>query len=126
MLMEIFTRDNGRTTKRMGMVATLTQTEQLTLESGKMTNSMEREWKPGLMEPSMKANIRTERSMGKEPLLSLMGLFTQEISFRTRFQEGDDMFGQMVKTMKDLGRKIKCMGTANSLGKTESGMKGIS
>lgn len=62
MLMEIFTRETGQTTKQMGKELTLTPTELSMLGSGKTTNSMDMDLKHGLMVPYTKVNTQKERN----------------------------------------------------------------
>lgn len=63
MQMEIFMKDNGKMIKLMVTELTNTLMAQLTLENGKMINSMEEDLKHGQMEPSMKGYILMVRNM---------------------------------------------------------------
>ena len=58
-LMEIRTKENGRTIKLMAAVAIIMQTEQRMKEIGNAINSMATGLKAGLMEHAMKAIIKT-------------------------------------------------------------------
>lgn len=58
--------DSGKMTKPMVMVLINMQMVQPMSETGKMINNMERELRPGPMEPSTKVNMQKARNMAKE------------------------------------------------------------
>jgi hypothetical protein len=84
--MEMFTRDNGRTTWLMGWVATSMSMAAYTMESGRMTCSMAMGLKSGPMEPCSTVNI----IMGRCSLVSSLGLTvatTKDSLIRTYFKD---------------------------------------
>ena len=66
MLTVMFMKEIGKTTKQMDREHTLMQMEPDTQESGRMINSMVKEWKLGLIMQYMKGSIRRERKTGEE------------------------------------------------------------
>jgi hypothetical protein len=145
-LMDLSTKENGKTTRQMGMANLYMQTETFMrvngrmirhmewattsmrmelpiMESGKMTNSMGRELKHGLIVQNMKASIMKVKNTERELCSLLMVVSTQGTSSLMKYQAKENMFGQMENLTKDNGRKIKCMDMVCSLGKMEKDMK---
>ena len=67
-------------TRLTGRVLISTMMELSILASGIRTISMGRDWRPGLMEPDTKGNIREGKSMAKENLTGLISLAMMENS----------------------------------------------
>ena len=64
-LMEMSTREIGKTIKLVDMVRINTSTEPSMKENGLMISSMEKEWKLGSMEADTKATMKRARKMEK-------------------------------------------------------------
>lgn len=60
MLMAICMRENGSTTRLMALVFIATKMEHFTRESGMRINSMEADWRNGLMDPCLKEHTLME------------------------------------------------------------------
>jgi len=71
-------KESGKMTKLTAMELIHTEMVQGILELGKMTNSMVKDKKLGLMVPNMKVNTMKERNMVKENYYLLMALLTME------------------------------------------------
>jgi hypothetical protein len=79
--------------------------------------------KNGLMELSMKASTKMERSMEMGSLRSLILALTQ-VNFKImKFQAWENMSGQMEKCMKVNGTKIKCTDKVSLSGGMENATK---
>ncbi len=85
--------------------------ELLTMESGKMTSSMEMERKRGLMARDMKALIMKAKNMEGGHFVLQMALYTLVTSNSTRFLGRVSTSGLMVSSTRVNGRRTRCMGT---------------
>ena len=74
MQMEIFTMDNGKTTKLMDLVNTLILMELSMKGTGLMINNMDKERKNGQMVHNMKETINSVRKMEEVSSYGLIGL----------------------------------------------------
>ena len=97
------TRENGLTTKLTVTVSTLTQTVLNMLATGKKTSRMDRELKPGLMEPDTLEHTSTERNTEKENLFGQMAQDTRESSTITTFMELESTNGQTEENTMESG-----------------------
>ena len=109
MPMEMYMRVSGRMIKHTEWVTTSTQMGQLTMENGKMINSMERELKLGPTVQSTKDSTMKARNTEKGLFNLLTAASTLGTSNLTKYLEKENMYGQMVSHMKVNGRRIKCM-----------------
>ena len=75
-------------------------------------------WNPGLMVPSMKGSTKTARKMGMENLPSQMAAITKGHLRPTRLVDKARIFGLMESTMRETGRRIRCMETDSLTGAT--------
>ena len=93
---------------------------------GLMINNMELEWNHGQMVLNMKESIEMAKKMAGESLPLLIQVIMKENSVRMRFVDMASIIGLMESTMRELGKRIKCMAKEFLFGKMARGMKGIS
>jgi hypothetical protein len=106
--MEIFMKASGSMIKHMVMGHTNMLMVQLTLANGLKISNMEKELKNGQMEQNMKGTIKMVKSMEMAVWHSLMEVLIL-VSLRImKYQGWVNMFGQMEKCMKDIGKRTKC------------------
>ena len=117
---------NGRMTRPTEWVTTCTRMELPTTGSGRTTSSTEMELKLGLMGLAMKARTTRARSMAEGRSNLLMEVSTQEISNIMKFPGEGSTFGLMEKHTMGNGKRIKCMVTESSRGRTGKDMRGTS
>lgn len=117
MLMAMFIMDIGLMIKLTDTVFIHTPIMLDIVANGRMTNSMAKARKLGLMELSMKANTSKEKSTEKELSSLVTDPATMETSIITTFTAMGFTSGQMVKITKETGTKTKCMVKAKSSGK---------
>lgn len=76
--------------------------------SGKTTNNMDRELKPGQTERSTKANTMKERNMEKALFVLLTEASTRETFSTMKFVAKASTCGLMARLTKALGIRIRC------------------
>ena len=118
MLTEMFTKVNGRMTKRMAMASTCTSREQPTEGTGHMTSKKDEVWSSGLMVPGTMESIRTTRSMGLALFHGLTVLHMKE-SFRRTTSKGRALTsGLTTGSTLAIGTTTRCTARASSVGVT--------
>ena len=121
---ETLTREIGTTTRLMASV-TLNHkmAKSGTLESGRMTCTMARELKAGLMaHGSMVISVK-ERRMDLAHISGQMGHFTRATGSITRCRGMALINGSMEENLSANGMLATCMVRASTLGQTEESMR---
>ena len=99
--------------------------EQSMSGSGKTTNRMEMEWKPGMMALTMKGNMRMGRNMDTERFSLQTGVGMMGIFMKMNFTERELNSGAMGGNTLENSKKIKWMGREALPGRTGGAMKEI-
>lgn len=132
-LMEIFTRESGRTTRRTEEVHTSismapntpeTYIKFLYLQSGSTTSSMAWGSKPGLITLVTKASTETARRKAKAALTSQTVPGTKENFEKMKSKATGFTSGRTDECSKVTGNKTKCTEQARSLGLTDANSPG--
>ena len=115
-LMEIFTKESGKTIKHMVSAFTDILMVQSTEATGSKINSTEKELKPGLTNLNMRVTLLMEQSMAQESLLGLMVQVTKANLSSIISAAMVNIDGVTRDAIKVLGKIIRCTAVGNSRG----------
>ena len=93
--------------------------------SGKTTNRMEMEWKPGMMALAMKGNMRMGRNMDTESFTLQTVVGMKEIFMKMNFTGREHNSGAMGGNTLGNSKKVKWMGREALPERTRGAMKEI-
>jgi hypothetical protein len=110
MLMEMFMREIGTRIRLMAEANISMPMAQYTMVNGSMISSMAGVQNTGLMELTMRDNLRMETKRGRETYTLQMDQFMRESSIIMKYMEWVLINGVMGKDTVDNGKPIECMG----------------
>ena len=115
--MEIFTKESGKTIKLMVSAFTDILMVQSIEATGLKINSMERELRPGQTNLNMKVTLLMEQSTAQGSSLGLTARATKANSSSTISVDMVNIDGETRDAIKEPGKIIRCMAVGNSHGR---------
>ena len=116
-LMEIFTKESGKTIKHMVSAFTDILMVQSIEVTGSKINNTERELKPGQTNLNMKVTLLMEQSTAQGSSLGLTARATKANSSSTISVAMVNIDGETRDAIKEPGKIIRCMAVGNSHGR---------
>lgn len=103
LLMEIASRESGSMIRLMDSERIFIETGRFIKDIGLIICRMDREWRTGLMEASIKDSIKMVRNMEKGHIYGLMGVTTQDRGTRTKYTVTENTSGATVGSTRESG-----------------------
>ena len=123
MLMEMFTKENGKMIRLTALEGTCILMALDMKAIGKKTNNTAKEQKPGLMELATWENISKEKSMDKVASSGLTSQLMMASSLTIIFTESESTFGPIKERTMESGKTTRCTEKEFSNGLMEEGTK---
>lgn len=101
--MEIASRESGSMIRLMDSERIFIETERFIRDIGLIICRMDREWRTGQMEASIKDSIKMARNMGKGHIYGLMGVTTQGCGTKTKSTVTENTSGATVGSTRESG-----------------------
>ena len=105
---------NGTATKQTDLVSIQISGEHATKVHGKTINSMEREWRTGQKEPSMKENTICQKKRALENTLMQMGHCIRASGLIIRLMDLEAIYGLMAANTLVSGLRMTCTAMAST------------